>query len=103
MQLSVSQEMTQSTWSGGVCKPLCLFYWRVVDSVGRLQPLNCNLTVAVRLHFIDRSFLCLSRTEGEMCGQPGVRDSHPQTHDATLHQPPAQTPPARPVRAERDG
>lgn len=38
-----------------------------------------------------------------MCRQPGVRDSHPQAHDATLHQPPAQTPPARPVRAERDG
>ena len=43
------------------------------------------------------------RSKGEVCGQPGVRDPHPQDHDAALYQPTAEAPAAHPVRAQRHG
>lgn len=35
------------------------------------------------------------RSQAEVHRQPGVRDAHPQAHDAALHQPPAQAPASR--------
>uniref|UniRef100_A0A8C3V3Y4 Neuron navigator 1 n=1 Tax=Catharus ustulatus TaxID=91951 RepID=A0A8C3V3Y4_CATUS len=37
------------------------------------------------------------RLEREVRGQPGVRNTHPQAHDAALHQPPAEAPPPHPL------
>lgn len=42
------------------------------------------------------------RLKGEVCGQPSVRNTHSQTHDAALHQSASQTPPSHPVWAEWD-
>ena len=64
---------------------------KCVDSLVCLRP-SCLIT-----------FSSGSRPEGEVRGQPGLRDADPQGDDAALHQPAAEAPSHHPVWAQWHG